>query len=276
MISLDAGQARRRENFPVALRVLPAQQRGHLQAAYRFARQVDDMGDNGPGDRVRALNGVMDDVRRLYGGRPPSLDMVAGLAPLAQGPCPLPDPWLALVAANLRDQGTRRYATFEDLADYCTLSANPVGEIVLRIFNQHGPGTAALSDRVCTGLQLVEHWQDVREDHAEGRVYVPQEDLDRFGVAEDELGGSSARPRLRSLLAFETDRAAKLLCAGFALVRLLRGWARLAVAGYTAGGLAAADGLARAGFDPLATPPPKPTAGDALRAWARGPRRWLV
>ena len=108
------------------------------------------------------------------------------------------------------DAGANRY----ELAGYCELSANPVGELVLHVFGAATPERIALSDRVCTGLQLVEHWQDVGEDARRGRVYLPAEDLERFGVAEDDLLGARTGERLRRLLAFEVARARRLLDEG--------------------------------------------------------------
>jgi squalene synthase HpnC len=176
---------------------------------------------------------------------------------------------LRLVEANLRDQDRTRCQSFGELLDYCRLSANPVGEIVLAIFDAATPERVELSDRICTALQLLEHWQDIGEDHARGRIYLPKEDLDRFGVTEDDLGAVCAGTPLRRLVAFETERAAAWLGAGTPLVSTLRGWARVAVSGYVAGGRAAAQRIRQAGYDTLAGPV-KPTRSDIAAAWADG------
>jgi squalene synthase HpnC len=257
------------ENFPVALRVLPARLRSDLHATYRYARHVDDLGDEFDGDRVAALEQVADQVRRLYAGRAVTDPVVAGMAPLVTrtglpGHC-----LLRLVEANLRDQDRTRYQSFSELVDYCRLSANPVGEIVLAVFGAATRDRIELSDRVCTALQLLEHWQDIGEDYARGRVYLPKEDLDRFGVTEDELGAPRAGATLRRLVAFETERAAAWLGAGAPLASTLRGSARLAVSGYLAGGRAAANRIRRAGYDTLGGDV-KPTRSDIAAAWADG------
>jgi squalene synthase HpnC len=174
------------------------------------------------------------------------------------------EPFERLVQANLIDQRVHRYATYTQLRGYCTLSADPVGRIVLALFGMGTPATTELSDRVCTALQLIEHWQDVAEDRRAGRVYLPREDLAAFGVTETELDGAVASPALRRLMAFQITRAAELLDSGAPLVGLLRGWARLAVAGYVAGGRAALDALRRANGDVLAGPP-HPRRRDVLR-----------
>jgi squalene synthase HpnC len=174
-----------------------------------------------------------------------------------------PEPFDQLVQANLLDQRVTRYPTFADLLAYCSLSAEPVGRIVLGVFGVRGPDLERLSDRVCTALQLIEHWQDVAEDRRAGRVYLPQEDLAAHGVAEAELDAPAASPAVRRLMAFEIDRAAELLDSGAPLVGRLNGWARLAIAGYVAGGRAALDGLRR-------------TAGDVLAVQARARHRDVV
>lgn len=261
-----------RENFPVALRVLPQDIREDLEALYRFARHVDDVGDESTGDRLVELKALAEDIRTLYDGGVPDATEVAGLHALVRRRAVPPDPWLALVEANVRDQSRSRYGTFDELVDYCTLSADPVGRVVLHVFGQAYVELLPLSDRICTGLQLVEHWQDVREDYLRGRVYLPGEDLARFGVAETDLGRTRATPQLRALMRFETERASAWLDAGAPLVRRLRGWGRLAVAGYLAGGRAAVAGLRRRGYDPLAGVP-KPTGREVATELVRGGRR---
>lgn len=149
--------------------------------------------------------------------------------------CHVPaQPLRDLIQANRQDQRVTRYQTFAELAQYCELSANPVGQIVLYIFGVATGERIALSDSICTALQLAEHWQDVAEDLANGRIYLPGEDLKRFNVTEADLAVPTAGPALRDLMRFETDRAAGLLDQGAPLVGTLRGAARVAVAGYLA------------------------------------------
>jgi squalene synthase HpnC len=273
-MQLTASIARRQEptptgeNFPVALRLLPMRYRNNLLAVYRYARHVDTLGDEAPGDRRRALADVAADVQALYRGEPVKEEAVAGLASTVER-CRLPvDPLLALVRANVLDQDIHTYATFDDLLGYCTYSANPIGEIVLHIFDCASATRLALSNRICTGLQLIEHWQDIGEDYAAGRIYLPQQDMARYGVKASDLGGVTASPQLRALLAFETDRALAWLNAGAPLAATLSRWPRVAVSGYLAGGRAAAARLRAHNYDPLPTPP-KPRARDIALAWAR-------
>lgn len=264
------------ENFPVALRVLPAAPRGHLLALYGYARYVDDLGDEpDPGgqpvraaDRLAALDGFADQVRDLYAGRPVEHPVLVRLAPTVER-CRLPlDPLLRLIEANRADQMVHRYPTYDDLLAYCHASANPIGELVLHVFGAAAPDRVALSDRVCTALQIIEHSQDVAEDYRRGRIYLPTEDLAWFGVREDDLTATRASGPLRAVLHHEARRAAALLAAGEPLLGELRGWARVAVAGYLAGGRAALTALRRAGYDPLPGPP-RPRRGGIAVAWLR-------
>ncbi|MFU8871633.1 squalene synthase HpnC [Micromonospora sp. SL4-19] len=247
-------QARSQENFPVALRILPGRYRRHLLAVYAYARQVDDLGDEplpGPTDRLAALDAIEADLRSLYADREVTHPVVSALAPTV-AECRLPlDALVRLIEANRVDQRVTRYATFDQLVDYCTLSANPVGELVLHVFGQAGQARIALSDRVCTALQLVEHLQDVAEDHRRDRIYLPAEDMGRFDVTEADLARPTASRQLRDLIEFEAERARAWLDAGATLVAGLHGWARLAVSGYLAGGRATLDALAAADHDPL-------------------------
>ena len=181
--------------------------------------------------------------------------MVAALAP-AVAQCAIPEqPFLDLIQANRQDQAVTRYESFTGLLGYCKLSANPVGRIVLHVFGVATPRRGELSDLVCTALQLAEHWQDVAEDLRAGRIYLPAEDMDRFGVTENDLAASSATAGVRELIAFETGRARDLLDQGAPIVGTLRGAARAAVAGYVAGGRAALAAIAASGHDVLAATP---------------------
>ena len=298
------------ENFPVALRLLPGRYRRRLEAVYGFARAVDDMGDEAPPDeRSQLLDELEADLGRLYQFQDPALREAPALASPAQdgpvqdspvregtpapgprgdgprigvvralaavvGECGVPQQVFAdLIRANRQDQVVTRYPAFSDLAGYCELSANPVGRIVLYVFGAATPERMILSDRVCTALQLAEHWQDVAEDYQAGRIYLPAEDMERFGCAESDLAAPSAGPHLRALMAFEVERAGRLLDEGAPLVGNLHGSARVAVAGYVAGGRAALAAITAAGHDVLrATHKPRRgrLAREMLRAYAAG------
>jgi squalene synthase HpnC len=268
------------ENFPVALRVLPAVHRRHLTALYGFARLTDDLGDEAretgqaDGDlRLRLLDELDADVDRIYQGATPRSPVMQKMAVTVAG-CDVPaQPLRDLIQANRQDQRVTRYQTFAELARYCELSANPIGQIVLYIFGIATGERIALSDNICTALQLAEHWQDVAEDLANGRIYLPAEDLDLFNVTEADLAVPSAGPAVRDLMRFETDRAARLLDQGAPLVGTLRGAARVAVAGYLAGGRAALAAIRGQRYDVLIATarPRKPRMlVELVKAYARG------
>lgn len=252
------------ENFSVAPLLAGRRARFHLTSIYGFARLADQLGDEGAGNRLALLDELEHELDRAFDGEP-SHPLLRRVAQTVRACDMQRGPFLRLIEANRRDQRQARYATFDDLLAYCDLSANPVGELVLHVFGSATPERVALSDKVCTALQLVEHWQDVGEDHARGRVYLPAEDLERFAVGDDDLGAPRASDGLRSLLAFEVARARRLLDAGAPLVGLLHGRGRVAVAGYVGGGRAALDAL-DAGHHEVLAGSPRPSKGQRLRA----------
>ena len=255
------------ENFTVASLLLPPSQRRALLGIYGFARLVDDAGDEAPGDREALLDWLEDDVNRMFSGQPIH-PLLRRLAPAARELGFPKRPFLRLIEANRQDQEVTRYETYEQLTAYCDLSANPVGELVLHVFRAATPERVERSDAVCTGLQLAEHWQDVGEDFRRGRIYLPLEDMKRFGVTEDELAGTRPSEALKQLLAFEVERGRRLLDDGIELVRSLSGRARLAVAGYVGGGRAAFDAIEASGYDVLESAP-KATRAARLAATAQ-------
>jgi squalene synthase HpnC len=251
------------ENFSVASVVLGRERRNQLLAIYGFARLVDQIGDAVPGDRLAQLDALERELDAVFDAGTPEHPLMQRLRPTVRALALPRGPFERLIEANRRDQRVADYATFDELVGYCDLSANPVGELVLHVFGAATADRIALSDRVCTALQLAEHWQDVAEDHAAGRIYLPAEDRARFGVAREDLAAASAGPALRELLAFEVKRGRALLDEGAPLVGTLRGRAKVAVAGYVGGGRAAFDAIEAAGYDVLAGPP---KAGKAKRA----------
>jgi squalene synthase HpnC len=288
--------------------MLPARHRRHLFNLYCFARLTDDVGDEareaatpeareaatpeareaatpeareaavpsaGPSAalRLRLLDELTADVEKIYQGGTPGSPVMRAMAETVEE-CKVPArPLLDLIQANRQDQQVTRYRTFDELVRYCELSANPVGQVVLYIFGAATPERIALSDSICTALQLAEHWQDVAEDLAAGRIYLPGEDLERYGCTEADLAEPAAGPAVRELMAFEVSRAKALLDEGAPLVGTLRGAARLAVAGYVAGGRAALAAIRKQRHDVLSgTPRPrKPRlAVELARTYLKG------
>jgi squalene synthase HpnC len=258
------------ENFPVASRLLPRAERQHLLAVYGYCRLVDELGDSpeiAPAERPAALDWLEAELDAALTGeaRHPlmaRLGRTIAACGLAR------QPFVRLIEANRLDQRKSRYATWQELREYCALSADPVGEIVLGVFGRSDPELIALSDRICTALQLAEHCQDVAEDLVRGRVYLPLEDLARFGCSEQELSRPHATEPLRAVLEFEVERGRRLLGEGLPLLAALRGRPRLAVAAFAAGGRAAFDAIERAGYDVLGDSAHPPSAGTPRRLLA--------
>jgi squalene synthase HpnC len=245
------------ENFPVALRFLPAAARDGLERVYRYARFVDDVGDEGPpdpADRLALLDVVETELRAVWSGAASTLPPVRDLRLLIDTAAMPVQPFLDLVQANRLDQTVTQYAAFDDLMEYCRFSATPVGRIVLRLADADDAANIATSDAVCSALQVLEHCQDVGEDARAGRVYLPQDDLSREGVTALDLRQTTTPVGVRRAVAAQVLRADRMLAAGPSLVRALRGWPRFAVAGYLAGGEATSRALRAADYDVLARP----------------------
>jgi squalene synthase HpnC len=260
----DALRARSRdENFPVASRFLPRELRERLLSVYAFARLTDDLGDEAEGDRLAQLDWLETELDRAVDGRSSNrilLDLAAVLPSLDVGIQPFRD----LIEANRQDQRISSYASFDDLVGYCMLSAAPVGRIVLSAFGATSALRAPLSDHVCIGLQIAEHLQDLGEDAARGRVYMPADDMSSVGCEAADLLAPSASTAVRRLVAMECKRARALLADGVPLATSLPFRPRAAVAGFTAGGLAALDAIDRAGGDVLSGHR-RPSTGRLLR-----------
>src|SRR5512139_1010222 len=210
------------ENFPVASLLLPARLRPAVRAIYRFARTADDVADEGnapPEDRLRELQEFGNDLDHLGAPATRWPDLAAAVSEHG-----LPLPLLHdLLSAFAQDVTTRRYADYASLLDYCRRSANPVGRLLLSLYRRDEPGLLAMSDAICTGLQLTNFWQDVAIDWDKGRVYLPQDDLARFDVAEAQIARRQADERWRALMAFEVARARALLQGGAPLATALGG-----------------------------------------------------
>ena len=232
------------ENFPVASRLVPAALRPAVIAIYRFARAADDLADEGdaPADaRIAALADYDSALVRIAAGESPANPPFPALAvAIREHTLPMP-PLHDLLSAFTQDVSVGRYATYADLADYCRRSANPVGRLVLALYRADTPANLSMSDAICTGLQLTNFWQDVAIDWRKDRVYLPQEDLDRFGVHIAQIATGRADDRWRALLAFETARARTLLVSGRPLTRVLPWRLGLELSAVIAGGLRVLD-----------------------------------
>lgn len=245
------------ENFSVVTWLTPRALRPAFAAVYSFCRWSDDLGDE-VGDRDRSrflLNWWRGELRSLYEGTPPRHPVMMALAePIDEFAIPI-DPFLALISAFEQDQDVVEYKTYDQLLDYCTRSANPVGHLVLYLGRCFDAESASLSDKTCTALQLANFWQDVARDLDIGRIYLPREDRARFDYAESDLRARRFTPEFRSLLKFEVERTRTLFAEGRPLVSRMPRSLAVDVDLFTRGGLAILDRIERQGFDVLGSRP---------------------
>jgi squalene synthase HpnC len=271
------------ENFTVGSCLVPADKRRHIYAAYAYCRFVDDLGDEASPDstppegrltpssargeghsddqtlavadhRLALLDWWEDELRACYSGTPTHPVTVALQETIRAFQLP-PEPFLKLIEANRMDQRVNRYASYADLLHYCDHSANPVGRLFLYLFGYRDAERQQLADHTCTALQLTNFWQDVARDFQKGRVYLPQEDLDRFGYTEEELARGQVNENFRQLLSFQVARARRLFGEGADLVDTLDGAVKLDVALFTRGGVAVLDTIRRQDYDVLTARP---------------------
>ena len=250
------------ENFTVASRIVPARLRQDLANVYAYARWSDDLADEAasPAAAEEALIAWRRRLEACFAGRPDHPVFVA-LADTVRRTGLGIEPFAHLLDAFDEDQrfdargATVRYGTREDLVVYCRRSADPVGRIVLGLEGCRDPELVAMSDRICTGLQLVNFWQDVRRDRRAGRVYLPAEDLRRHGVAESALDEPAGTSAFKALIRDEVDWARGLFDAGAPLARRAPRSLRAAIGMFLAGGRAVADSIEAIGFDTLRARP---------------------
>lgn len=262
------------ENFTVGSLLIPGAKRRHVYAIYAYCRWVDDIGDEPPSylfeaasqagwmpgldvddidpgqGRLKLLDRWKEELDLCYEGRPTHPVLVALQDTVRTFDIPM-DPFLKLIEANRMEQQTLRYPTYDDLLYYCDYSANPVGHLFLYLFGHRDAERQKLADLTCTALQLTNFWQDVARDYKIGRIYIPLEDMQRFGYTEAELADGVANDRFRSLMAYEVERAKGLFIDGFKLVDTLNGVLKMDVALFTMGGMAVLRAIEGQGYDVL-------------------------
>ena len=268
--------SRHYENFTVATRLVPPRLRQHLANVYAYARWSDDLADEAasPAEAARELAAWRQGLEACFAGRPGHPVYVALAETVRQTGLTI-EPFAHLLDAFEEDRAfdaagvAVRYADRDELVAYCRRSADPVGRIVLALEGCRDAALVAMSDCICTGLQLVNFWQDMRRDRLAGRVYLPLDDMRQHGVTEAMLDAPRAAPPLRDVVRAEVAWAREQFDAGEPLVGVAPPALRPAIGMFLAGGRAVADAIERAGFDTLAR---RPTVGKwtklRLAAWA--------
>ncbi len=240
------------ENFPVASAVLPAALREPVAVIYRFARAADDFADEGddpPEARLAKLDAFRSHLEAIGRGEDSADPLFADVARTVREHS-LPLALLRdLLDAFAQDVTKQRYADFAEVLDYCRRSANPVGRLLLHLFRAAEPRALGWSDSICSALQLVNFWQDVELDYAKGRIYLPQDDMRRYGVSEQHIAARRCDGAWRALIGFEAERARAMLLAGAPLGRMLPGRAGLEIRATVQGGLRILEKLEAAGCD---------------------------
>jgi squalene synthase HpnC len=255
--SYTAGLARRHyENFTVVSWFLPRDLRQPMYNIYAYCRWSDDLGDEVPdtAEALRALDWWRNELRACYADQPRHPVFVALRGTIRRYDVP-PEPFHQLLDAFVQDQTVHRFPRYEDVLDYCTRSANPVGRLVLYLFGYRDAERQELSDATCTALQLANFWQDVTVDWQKGRLYLPLEDLERFAVAEEQIARREFTPGFRDLVRFEVERAADLFRRGLPLVEKVGGRLALDLEMFTRGGMEILKLIERQGFDVLGRRP---------------------
>ncbi|WP_334188985.1 squalene synthase HpnC [Noviherbaspirillum sp.] len=255
------------ENFPVASILLPARLRPAVESLYAFARSADDLADEGealPEQRLESLAAYEHALDRIENRQPPSSPMFALLTKtVTDHNLPL-RPLRDLLSAFKQDVVTTRYESFDSLLDYCRRSANPVGLLMLHLYRAATPENVRDSDAICTALQLINFWQDVAIDWTKHRIYLPLDDMARYGVDEGQIAEGRVDARWRSLMQFEVERARAMMLSGAPLALRLPGRIGWELRLIVQGGLRILDRLDAAGYDMFQHRP-------QLRAWD-----WLV
>ena len=239
------------ENFPVASILLPSRLRPAVEAIYAFARSADDLADEGdatPEQRLAALNAYEAALARIGQGGTDHEPMFERLAQVVREyELPL-RPMYDLLSAFKQDVVVSRYQTYDALLDYCARSANPVGFMMLHLYGAADEENIRDSDAICTALQLINFLQDVAVDLHKERIYIPLEDLNRYAISPAALDSASARPRWRSLMKFEVERARSLMLSGAPLALRLKGRIGLELRMVVQGGLRILDAIEAAEY----------------------------
>lgn len=227
------------ENFPVASVLLPSHLRHPVGLIYRFAREADDFADEGdapPAVRLQQLDHFRQQLATLERGAAPEIPWFSDLGRAIEAYSLPFQPFYDLLSAFSQDLVTPRYENYAEVLDYCSRSANPVGRLLLVLYQADDPTHLAWSDAICSSLQLVNFLQDVAIDYRKDRIYLPQDERARFGITEDEIARGESAAKWREFMAFQIERTRALLFSGAPLGRVLKGRIGLELRMIVAGG----------------------------------------
>jgi len=244
------------ENFPVGSLLVPKNRRPHFYSIYAFARTADDFADEAygtaitPAERLAALDDWGRQLEDCYRGEARHPVFAALRETVAELGLP-PEPFRDLISAFRQDVVKRRYADFAEVLDYCARSANPVGRLILLLYGHRDARRHELSDAICTGLQLANFWQDVAVDLGKDRVYLPQDEMARFGYGEEDLCARRHTAAYAALLRFQVERTREFFARGRALPRLLGGRLALELRLIWQGGVRILERIEEGGYDTL-------------------------
>lgn len=240
------------ENFPVASILMPKRLRKPVAAIYHFARSADDIADEGDmpdAQRIHQLDEFRAELARIAQDETPLTGLFQTLASeIKQQQLPM-QPFYDLLHAFSQDVVKKRYRDFDDLLDYCTRSANPVGNLLLHLYQEATPQNIVYSDAICSSLQLINFWQDVAKDYAMGRIYLPVDEMQQYSVTEEQIAQGIVNPAWRALMKFQVARARALMLSGKPLGNILTGRIGLEMRMIIAGGLRILDKLESARYD---------------------------
>jgi len=239
------------ENFLVASALLPRRMKQPFYNVYAFCRHADDLADESPSPDIATerLNHWQQQLDQCFAGQSVDHPIFVALSQTISQFHLLQRPFDDLLDAFRQDQIKTRFADLPELLDYCRRSANPVGQIVLRLANADSPENIALSDSICTGLQLANHWQDIRRDFQSGRIYLPQDALAAANVTESMLAQTKATDAVKRLIAAQCQQARELLLAGLPLADRVPRWLASDVRLFAHGGLETLDAIARCDYE---------------------------
>ena len=264
--SISSPRVAHYENFPVASWLLPSHLRGPVRLIYAFARQADDFADEGtelPETRIARLAAFGHELDAIELGAGSESTLFQQLGPMIRAHALPIDLFRDLLSAFKQDVVKTRYADFGEVMDYCRRSANPVGRLLLHLYNETEPRSLACSDGICSALQLINFLQDVPIDYAKGRIYMPIDDMRRFGIDEADLAAGNTNPNWKPFMQFQIERARRMLLAGAPLGRVLGGRIGLELRMIVRGGERILEKLEASGGDVFAHRPVL-----RLRDWA--------